>query len=132
MTPEDKKKIQDSLVAKRKKYEEQGFADKTYEKTIDGKHFKIWLPSSVFVQQKMLSIGSKVFNNDFLNIDEEADLTERFSKAVCSHMQVEGKEVSAETLEFAELQAYALLYWLELLSPLSMWGDVKAQKVILD
>lgn len=131
MTPEDKKIVQNRLNEKRKKYEEQGFADKTFEKRVDDKLIKIWLPDSVFVQQKLLSLGSKVFSSNNLNIDEEGELTERFSKAVCLHMQIEGNDVTPETLEFGELQAYTLLYWLELLSPLSVWGDVKAQKVIL-
>lgn len=131
MTPEQKKIVQDRLTEKRKKYEEQGFADKDFSKTVDDKHIKIWLPSSVFNQQKLLSLGSKVFSGHDLSIDEEGDLTERFSKAVCVHMQIDGDSVAPETLEFGDLQAYALLYWLELLSPLSVWGDAKAEKVIL-
>ena len=132
MIPQEQQKvIHDRLMAKQKAYEEQGYADKDFSKKVDDKHIKIWLPDSVFVQQKLLSLGSKVFGDYNLNIDEESDLTERFSKAVCSHMQIDQKTVVPETLEFGELQAYALLYWLELLSPLSAWGDAKAQRVIL-
>lgn len=127
----DKAKISAKIETKRAKYEEQGYADKDFEKNIDGKFIKIWLPNSVFVQQTFLSIASKVFKNDFQDIDEEAKLTERLYKAVCSHMQIDAKAVNAELLDLAELQAYSLLYWVELLAPLSAWGDVKAKRIIL-
>ena len=123
--------IQSRVAEKRKKYEEQNFADKDFEKTIDGKFIKLWLPSSVFVQQTLLSIAVRVFSNDFQDIDESSRLTERYYRAVCNHLQIEGANVNPDTLDLADLQAYALLYWVELLAPLSQWGDVKAKKAIL-
>lgn len=128
----DKAKINSIIEAKRRKYESQSYADKDFEKNIDGKFIKIWLPASVFVQQTLLSIAAKVFANDFNDIDECAKLTERFYKAVCSHMQIDGKQINIESLDLADLQSYALLYWVELLAPLSAWGDVKAKKAILN
>lgn len=128
----DKAKIASMIEQKRKKYEEQNFADKDFEKTIDAKFVKIWLPTSVFVQQTLLSIAAKVFSSGVKDIDEEAKLTERFYKAVCSHMQIDSKAVNPELLDLGELQGYALLYWVELLAPLSAWGDVKAIKAILN
>lgn len=131
ITSEEAKIVEDRILAKRKKYEEQGCADKTFEKKIDGKHIKMWLPESVFVQQKLLSIAAKVFSGDFSNIDEEGELNERYIKAVYSHMQIDSKTANPDISDFGDLQAFGLLYWTELLSPLSTWGDIKARKVML-
>lgn len=128
----DKAKINAKIEDKRKKYEEQGYADKEFEKTVNGKFIKIWLPASVFVQQTLLSIAAKVMTNDFQDMDEGAKLTERYYRAVCSHLQIDAKNAVVDSLDLADLQAYALLYWVELLAPLSAWGDVKAKKAILN
>lgn len=128
----DKAKINSKIEDKRKKYEEQGHADKEFEKTVNGRFVKIWLPASVFVQQTLLSIAAKVMTNDFQDIDECSKLTERYYKAVCSHLQIDAKNVNADSMDLADLQAYALLYWVELLAPLSAWGDVKSKNTILN
>mgnify|MGYP003652421364 CR=1 FL=1 len=127
----DQSKIASRIEEKRVAYEAQNYADTTFEKTIDGKFLKIWLPASVFVQQQILALGSKVMSSDFANFDEQNALTERFYKAVFSHLQVDGKTVNPETCSLGDLQAYAWLYWVELLAPLSLWGDGKAKRAIL-
>lgn len=126
----DAARIESRIEAKNKKYEEQSFADKDFEKNIDNKLVKMWLPSSVFVQQALLSLGEKVASNRFRNLEEETSLTEEFYKKVCAHLQINGAAIVAETLELTDLQIYGLLYWVELLAPLSAWGDVKARKVM--
>lgn len=128
---EDKKKSQEHILAKRDKYDQQGFADKDYQFTLDGKTVKLWLPSSVFAQQSLLSLGSRVVHDQFADFEEETKLTEKYYKIICSHMQIDGKPVNPELLELANLQAYALTYWAELLYPLSLWSDAKAKKALL-
>jgi hypothetical protein len=128
---EDRLKAKEKVEAKRKKYEEQGFADVDFEKEIDGKKIKMFLPSSVFVQQKMIIMASKVFSNQDYSVDEESDLAERFIKAVCKHTQINGNEANPEQEGIIRCQAYALMYWLELLNPLSTWGESIQKKMIL-
>ena len=131
ISKEENEALQKRVLVKREKYQEQGFADDTLEKTVNGKLIKMWLPNSVFVQQKLLSIAAKVFSSDFKDIDEEAELTERYYKAVCTHTQLDGDNVNAAALDLGSLQAFALLYWMELLYPLSLWGDEKSKEAIL-
>jgi hypothetical protein len=127
---EDRERNRKSLFAKRDKYEQQGFADKDFQMTLDDKIIKIWLPSSVFAQQALLSLGDKVVHDRFADIEEENKLTERFYKTICLHLQINGASVNPESLELANLQTYSWIYWTELLYPLSLWSDAKARKAI--
>lgn len=120
------------VFSKRDKYETQGFADKGFQTKIDNKTVKIWLPSSVFAQQALLSLGDRVVNEKFESIEQEQSLTEKFYRTVCQHLQINGQAVNVETLELVDLQSYAWLYWMELLYPLSLWSDQKVRKVILN
>lgn len=127
---EEREKTQNQILAKRDKYEAQGFADKDYQFVFDNKTIKIFLPASVFEQQALLSLGDRVMHDKFVDFDDQIKLTKRFYLAICTHMQIDGNSVNAETLELANLQSYALKYWAELLYPLSLWSDAKAKKAI--
>lgn len=129
---EEREKNRERVLSKRDKYEVQGFADKTFETTIGGNIIKIWLPSSVFAQQNLLSLGEKVVNEKFDNIEQEQILTEKFYRIVCQHLQINGQSINPEALELVDLQCYAYLYWMEVLYPLSLWSDLKVRKVILN
>jgi hypothetical protein len=122
--------IKQKVIDKRAKYKEQGFADKDFEKQIGKKHLKLWLPNSVFHQQKLLMLASKIFAGS-ISIDEEMELTDRFYKEVCKHGQLDGNNIVAESLELNEIQGFALLYWVELLYPLSLWSDEKIKEMTL-
>jgi hypothetical protein len=124
------KQVQDSIEAKRKKYEEQGFADLSFEKSIGDKKLKMWLPSSIFMQQTMLLMASKVVSDGIDDIDEASKLNERYIKAVAKHTQINGEDLKPETCGLADCQGYILLYWTELLAPLSRWGETRAKKII--
>ncbi len=50
---------------KQKKYQEQGFADTTFETNLNGKRIKMFLPNSVFEQKILLNLGYKVTINNF-------------------------------------------------------------------
>jgi hypothetical protein len=127
---EQENKVQEQVLNKRKKYKEQGFADKDFEKTLDGKHFKIWLPSSVFEQQKLINLASRLFSGN-LSFQEESELTTLYYNYVCKHAHLDGKPVNAEVLGLEQLQAFALFYWVELLFPLSLWSDEKTKELML-
>ena len=131
LSSEENAILQERVLAKRTKYKEQGTADLDFMKTIGEDTLRMWLPKSVFDQQKLLSVGAKVFSSDFKDIDEEAELTKRYFVAICAHAQINGESVNAEKLGFGVLQSYALLYWMELLYPLSLWGDEKSREAIL-
>lgn len=129
---EERKKNREKVFAKRDKYEAQGFADKDFQTTIGTNIIKIWLPSSVFAQQALLSLGDRVVNEKFDSIEQEQILTEKFYRTVCQHLQINGQAVNPETIELVNLHSYAWLYWMELLYPLSLWSDQKVRKVILN
>lgn len=128
---EEREKNRQKIFAKRDKYEAQGFADKDFQTTIGNNVVKIWLPSSVFAQQALLSLGDRVVNEKFDNIEQEQILTEKFYRAVCQNLQVNGSAINADAIiELVDLQSYAWLYWMELLYPLSLWSDQRVRKVI--
>lgn len=129
---EEREKNRQKVFAKRDKYEAQGFADKDFQTTVNKNIIKIWLPSSVFAQQALLSLGDKVVNEKFDSIEQEQILTEKFYRLICQHLQKNGEAVNPEVLELVELQSYAWLYWMELLYPLSLWSDLRVRKVILN
>jgi len=130
---EEREKNRERVFAKRDKYESQGFADKDFQTNVGKNIVKMWLPSSVFAQQAILSLGDKVVNEKFDSIEQEQILTEKFYRAVCQHLQINGQATSPEAIgELVDLQAYAWLYWLELLYPLSLWSDQRVRKVILN
>ena len=127
---DQEQKVQQQVLNKREKYKEQGFADKDFEKTIGGKHFKIWLPSSVFEQQKLINLASRIFSGN-LSFQEESELTALYYNYVCKHAQLDGKAVNVDLLGLEQLQAFALFYWVELLFPLSLWSDEKTKEMML-
>lgn len=129
---EERAKNREKVLAKRDKYESQGFADKDFQATIGKNIIKIWLPSSVFAQQALLSLGDRVVNEKFDSIEQEQVLTEKFYRTVCQHLQINQQSVNPDILELVDLQSYAWLYWMELLYPLSLWSDLKVRKVILN
>ena len=129
---EERTKNREKVLSKRDKYESQGFADKDFQTIIDRKTIKIWLPSSVFAQQALLSLGDRVVNEKFDSIEQEQVLTEKFYRTVCQNLQINGNGVNPDTLELVDLQSYAWLYWMELLYPLSLWSDQRVRKVILN
>ena len=128
---EERAKNKERVLSKRDRYEAQGFADKDFQTTIGNNIVKIWLPSSVFAQQNLLSLADRVINDRFENIEQEQELTQKFYKIVCQHIMINGQGVNPETIELVDLQSYAYLYWMELLYPLSLWSDLRVRKVIL-
>ena len=129
---EEREKNRKRVFSKRDKYEEQGFADKDFQTTVGKNIVKMWLPSSVFAQQAILSLGDKVINERFDNIEQEQILTEKFYRLVCQHLQINNNAVNPETIELVDLHSYTWVYWMELLYPLSLWSDQKVRKVILN
>lgn len=130
---EEREKNTKRVFAKRDKYESQGFADKDFQTTVGKNIIKMWLPSSVFAQQAILSLADKVINDKFDNIEQEQILTEKFYCAVCQHLQINGQSTSPEAIgELVDLQVYSWLYWMELLYPLSLWSDQRVRKAILN
>lgn len=129
---EEREKNRKRVFAKRDKYEAQGFADKDFQTTIGKNIVKIWLPSSVFAQQALLSLGDRVINDKFDSIEQEQILNEKFYRTVCQNLQVNGQSVNPDSLELIDLHTYAWLYWMELLYPLSLWSDQRVRSVILN
>lgn len=131
LNKDEENKVQDQVNDKRKKYQEQGFADKDFEKQIGGKLFKIWLPSSVFEQQKLVNLASRLFAGS-LSFQEESDLTALYYNYVCKHASIDNSPVQAELLGLEQIQAFSLLYWVELLFPLSLWSDERTKEMMLN
>ena len=122
--------LKKAVELKRKKYEEQGYADKDFEKDINNARVKMWLPDSVFTQQTMLLIASKALHSDSGDVDEDAKLKKRYAEAVAKHTQINGEILNIEKVGLADCEAYCMIYWLELLSPLSIWAESRAKKMI--
>jgi hypothetical protein len=117
---------------KSKRYEEKGVADKEFIRQLDGKQLKMWLPSSVFDQQRMITLASEVYHKSGNYIEEELRHLKEYSSMVFKHTSVEGKIIDPELYTYADLEAYPLLYWVELLSPLFSWGQARSKKLILE
>ena len=124
-------KIRKAVEEKRKKYEEQGYADKDFEKTVDGLKIKMWLPESVFTQQTMLLLASKALESNSNDIDEFSKVKKRYAEAVAKHTRINGEDLNIEKVGYGASEAYCLMYWMELLSPLSAWADLRAEKILL-
>lgn len=122
-------KIKKHVEEKKEKYKSQGRADKEFEKKINGKNVKIWLPNSVFDQQKLMMLGEEIMNSakDF---ETNFQLTTKFYLEVCKHLMIDTNLANAELLELSELKAYSMLYYVELLLPLSLWGDMVADEIL--
>lgn len=126
------KLVQKRSEDKGKKYEEAGAADKDFQKKIDGKTIHMWLPDSVFDQQKMIALASEIYHKTGNYVEDELRIVKEYSCMVLKHTKIDGQILNPELYSFADLEAYPLLYWMELLSPLFSWGQERTKKVILD
>lgn len=123
-----KKKVEE----KAKRYEENGAADTDFEKKIDEKtKIHMWLPSSVFEQQRMVSLASLIFQDALSSVEEILAIKEQYARMVLKHTKLNGQIQDPDKYSIADLEAYPLLYWAELLSPLLLWGEQRAEKLLL-
>jgi hypothetical protein len=122
-------KIKKHVEEKKELYKSQGRADKEFEKKINGKNIKIWLPNSVFDQQKMMMLGEEIMNTS-KDFDTNFELTSKFYREVCKYLMVDSNLANPELLELSEIKAYSMLYYVELLLPLSLWGDMVADEIL--
>lgn len=122
--------LKKAVEAKRKKYEAQGFADKDFQKTIDGAVVKMWLPDSVFEQQKMILMATNALSSDLSDVDEASSSKQRYANEVAKYTQINRESLDIQKSGLANCEAYCMIYWTELLAPLSVWAESKARKML--
>lgn len=138
--PEEKKEksqkeiIQERIKAKCDKYKNQGYADKEFRKDLNGKKIVMTLPNNVFDQQKLLNLADTVLNNNY-DFYTSNELEEKYLKEVANKTLIDGQELSSilghKDFELPQLQTLSVLYYTELLAPLSQWRDIIAKEILM-
>lgn len=129
----DKDLIATRIKEKSEKYQEQGFADKEFRKEIKGKRVVMALPNNVYEQQKLLLMAESVMVNN-LSFYESFDLEKKFYEEISKNILIDNNPLSSmlgmKDYELPQLQSYSMLYYIELLAPLSQWRDIVAKEIL--
>jgi hypothetical protein len=119
--------LQERIKAKANKYKEQGFADKEFRTEYQSKKITMTLSNNVFEQNKLLNFAVDVLSG---NSDNE----EKFLKDIAANILVDGKELlnilGQKDFELPQLLSLCILYYSELLAPLSLWRDIVAKEML--
>jgi hypothetical protein len=122
----------DRIKEKAKKYKEQGFADTEYRD--DENKIIMKLPKNVMEQHKLLILAESVITKTNSSYDEIVSLEERYYNAISKNILVDGVELSekikAGNVSVSHLLSYGILYYAELLSPLTSWRDIIATELL--
>lgn len=124
--------IQERIKAKCDKYNNQGYADKEFRKDWKDKKLVMTLPNNVFEQQKLLNLAETSLNNNY-DFYVSSELDEKYLKEIAARILIDGKELSSilgqKDFELPQLETLSVLYYVELLAPLSRWRDIVAQEM---
>lgn len=101
------------------------------EVIIDEKNVKFYLPNDVREQLRITKIAMSFFSFKDLDFNQQFELEKIYYEFIIKHMLIDGKEIKdINELSFSNMQAYALIYLMELLLPLLSWSDTKAKDSI--
>jgi hypothetical protein len=128
----DSIKAQERIKAKADKYKNQGFADKEFRKDLNNKKIVMMLPNNVFEQHRLLNLAEEIFAQR-LNLEDMTNLEEKYLKEIAKYTLIDGQEfaniLGQKDAELAHLETYGILYYMELLAPLSAWRDIVAEEM---
>ena len=92
--------LEKKAIEKAKKYKTQGFADKEFVKMQNGKNVRMFLPNSVFEQQKLLLLGNEVIEN-YNSFVAGYELSNKFYREIFKYKEGDfpiAEDVSKRTL----------------------------------
>lgn len=123
--------VQNAVKAKTKDIQDKGFIEKDFETEIDGKKVRFSLPNDIRKQLYMMSLCQKWLFDGSMGFKESYDCQIEYFEFIQRNMLLNGEEVkNLSELQVDDLNAYGMVYFLELMLPLFHRSSTKRESSV--
>lgn len=124
--------IQEASKRKIEDIQKREFVNKDFEIEIGGKKIKFSLPNDVRKQLLALTLAQKwLLDNGSGSLEDSHNTNIAYCELVVNNMLIDGQSVNdLNAVNVEDLKAYGLVYYMELLLPLSHRSAMKAEDSI--
>jgi len=126
-----RKDVQKAVKDKVKEKQDRGFVEKDFESVINGKKIKMILPNDIREQLYISNVAPRWILEEAKNMEESYENDLKYYEFIAKHMLIDGEEIKdINSLNFEDLKAYGMTYYLELLLPLYQRSATKTQEAV--
>lgn len=132
------KDVQEAVKAKIRDVQENGFVEKEFDGMLGDKKVKMILPNDVRKQLYLLKIGDQWMTDSgqllmggVSDLETAYNMSVNYLENITKNMLIDGEEVKdLNQIPVEDLKAYGLVYYLELLLPLSHRSATKSEESV--